>query len=80
MTYSFGEEQISPGPRPSDENNVRGAGWTASRGANGYTLSWISGEHGGGELSAEISEEEFERLRANPGAFLEIQFEHDPYR
>lgn len=80
MTYSFGEEHIVGGPKPSDENNVRGEGWIASRTASGYTLSWISGEHGGGELSAEISEEEFERLRADPGAFLEIQFEHDPYR
>lgn len=78
MTYSFGEEQISPGPAPSDENNVRGEGWTASRTADGYTLSWIGGELVGKEVTAEISAEEFERLRREPSAFHDIAVAHDP--
>lgn len=80
MTYSFGEEQISPGPPPSDENNVQGQGWTASRSADGYTLSWIGGELLGKEVSAEISKEEFERLRSDPSAFNEIAIKHNPER
>lgn len=80
MTYSFGEEHVTGGPPPSDENTVWGQGWKASRTADGFILSWLSGELVDKELTAEISREEFERLRSNPEAFDEIQFEHDPYR
>lgn len=76
MTYSFGKRHYVEGSRPSDENNIRGSGWEASRVEGGHTLSFIAAAHGGREIMFVISEEEFERLRRDPEAVSEIIFAH----
>lgn len=67
--------------RVNDADHLYGEGWFAERTSDGFVLSWLSNDpvahFVSKEVSVEISEEEFERLRRDPSAFLEM---YDPYR
>jgi len=67
-------------PRISDENTLYGEGWVARHTGDRYTLGWDGGELATKAVEVEISKAEFERLRTDPESFVEIRFEHDPYR
>jgi hypothetical protein len=61
----YGEEQVTSGPPESTENQLFGPGWIVTR-SNGHCIAeYDSGEHGGGTISFEISEEDFEFLKAD---------------
>jgi hypothetical protein len=65
MKLVYGEEQITSGPRDSTENQLFGSGWVVTR-SNGHCLAeYESGGHGGGTISFEITEEDFEILKAD---------------
>ncbi|MDN5724462.1 MAG: hypothetical protein L0G99_00835 [Propionibacteriales bacterium] len=66
MEIPFGVMMTLSGPPPSDEDNVQGPGWTASRTDDGYVLSWDSGEIVGREVSGPISADDFDHLREHP--------------
>lgn len=61
----YGEEQTTSGPPESTENQLFGPGWIMTR-KDGHCLAeYDSGEHGGGTISFEITEEDFEILKAD---------------
>jgi hypothetical protein len=61
----YGDEQITSGPRESTENQLFGPGWIINR-SNGVCLAeYDSGKHGGGTISFEITDEDFETLKAD---------------
>ncbi|MBO0839424.1 MAG: hypothetical protein J2O49_01175 [Sciscionella sp.] len=64
--------------RIADENNIPGPGWLAQRAKNGVlTLGWDGGGIASKEVKVAISAEEFERLRRDPDAFMEIASRHE---
>lgn len=71
---------VYPDSPDSDESNIYGGGFYAYRAADRFVLSWPAGGFMTEEVEAEITEEEFTRLRDDPGSFYEIRFTHDPYR
>lgn len=68
--------------RVNDADHIYGSGWFAERTSDGFVLSWLSNDPVAHivskEVSAEISAEEFERLRSDPTAFEELALKHDP--
>lgn len=79
MKFTIGPK-ITPAAdtRVNDENHLYGTGWVAVRTPEGCTLSRDGGELMSQDVTVAISEEEFERLRAEPAAFYDIAVEHDP--
>jgi len=69
---------LSGSERP--ELCIRGMGWTADRRGDRITASVPTGKWDQGELTYEIGEAEFDRLREDPGAFREIHARYNEVR
>jgi hypothetical protein len=68
----YGEKQVAP-PRPaSTENKLYGEGWNALRAEGKCTLDSAWGGHGGGSITFEIDEADFELLRADFSKWREV--------
>ncbi|MDN5724798.1 MAG: hypothetical protein L0G99_02545 [Propionibacteriales bacterium] len=72
MKLPRGKRMVLGGPPPSDQNNVQGSGWTASRTADGYVLTWIGGEMVSREMGGPITEADFKHLRQHPNDFIAV--------
>jgi hypothetical protein len=59
---------------------IRGMGWTAERHGDRITASVPTGKWDQGELTYAISRSDFDRLRDDPGAFIEIHKRHNEVR
>jgi len=77
MKLVFGEKTtLAPQKRENDADNVWGPAWHAQRRPGGVVLEYATGDHAGRDRSFAISEEEFERLRADPDQFEPIIHAH----
>lgn len=74
--YTMGPKISPESRRASDADNVYGPGFHAWRAGTEYFLSWDGGGYETREVKAQISVKEFERLRSEPQAILEIQTRH----
>jgi hypothetical protein len=61
----YGDEQVTTGPRENTENQLFGPGWIVTRSNGRCVAEFDSGEHGGGTISFEISDEDFDVLKAD---------------
>ncbi|MDN5724460.1 MAG: hypothetical protein L0G99_00825 [Propionibacteriales bacterium] len=75
MAFEWGEAIITPGPQPSDEDNVRVPGWIASRTDDGFILTWDGGGIVAKEVGALITEAQASRLREHPEEFTSLALE-----
>lgn len=77
MRHTIGPK-ITPGsPRANGEDHLYGPGFNAWRGESGCFLSWDGGGYQGRDVTAPITEADFERLRQDPSAFGIIALAHE---
>lgn len=77
MKLIFGKEvTLQPVARTNDADNIYGQAWHAKRTGNGIVLDYDTGDLAGTDRQVDITEEEFERLRADPEQFLPIVYAH----
>jgi hypothetical protein len=79
--FTLGARVVPTGSRPANtESTLYGEGWIARRTPGGCFLEWDAGQLMSEYITAEISPEEFERLRAEPEAFREVAGVHERER
>lgn len=65
-----------------EEQITHGDGWIATRTADGYRLSWLTNDRVvnfmSAEATAEITEADFELLRADPKAAYGLILKYEP--
>lgn len=67
---------VGPDNRDPAAYHAMGESWEVTRTEGGFVLSFVSGEHGGPERSVTISEQEADRLRADPAAIEDVLRDH----